>query len=67
MVPSVSGGDDLIGVGAPYEWLCFCLVVFGDEAVDGGLQIDDGVEDTVFQPSPCQLGEEAFDRVQPGA
>jgi hypothetical protein len=39
--PTVSGGDDIVGVGAPEEWLGLGCVVFGDEAVDGGLQVDD--------------------------
>ena len=38
-----------------------------DEAVDGGLEIDEGVEDAVFEPPPCELGEEAFDGVLPRA
>jgi transposase len=52
--PSVSGGDDGVGVGAPDEGLG-ALVVFGEEAVDGGLQVDDGAEHAVFQASPGQL------------
>ena len=39
--------------------------MFGDEAIYGGLKVDDGVEDSVFQPSLGQLGEEAFDGVEP--
>jgi len=37
---SISGGDDGVGVGAPDEgsWV---LVVLGEKAVDGGLQVDD--------------------------
>ena len=37
-----------------------------DEAVDGGLEIDDGAEDAVLQASAGQLGEEALDGIQPG-
>ena len=36
-----------------------------DEAVDGGLQVDDGVKYAVFQASPGELGKETFDRVEP--
>jgi hypothetical protein len=39
--------------------------VFADEPVDGGLDIDDGSEDAVLQPSARQDGKEAFDSVQP--
>jgi hypothetical protein len=30
------------------------------------LQVDDGMEDTVLEPSPRELGEEALGGVQPG-
>ena len=42
------------------------MVRFGEEAVDGGLQIDDGAEDAAFQAAAGQLGEVAFDGVEPG-
>ena len=38
-----------------------------DEAIDCGLQFDEGVEHTVLEPSARQLGEEALDRVEPRA
>lgn len=38
-----------------------------DEAVDGGLQIDEGMEHAMLQASPRQLREEPFDGIQPGA
>jgi len=59
--PSVSGGDDFVGIGFPDEWLRFLGVVFVDEAVDGGLKIDDGMEDAVLEPAPGEFGEEALD------
>ena len=34
-----------------------------EEAVDGGLQIDDGSEHAVLETSPGEFGEEAFDGV----
>jgi hypothetical protein len=63
----VSGGDDRVRIGAPDKGCCLGLVVLGDEAVDGGLQIGDGAEDAKFQPPTRELGKEAFDGVQPGA
>ena len=66
MEPTVSSCDDFIAIGGPCEWLGFASIVFVDEAVDGSLQINDGMEDAVFEPSPCQLGEEALYSVQPG-
>ena len=65
MEPSVSGCDDVVWVGAPHKWLCLGIVVFGDEAVDGGLQVDDGVKHAVLQPSPRQFREKALHRVEP--
>ena len=64
--PSVSGGDDVVGIGAPDEWLGFGDVVLGDEAVDGSLQVDDRMEHAVLEPTPRQFCEEPFHRVQPG-
>jgi hypothetical protein len=47
--PSVSCGDDFVGIGFPDEWLGLGIVL-GDEAVDGGLQVDDGMERAMLQP-----------------
>ena len=65
MVPSSEGGDDFVGVCGPCEGLQFG-VGLGEEAVDGGLEVDDGAEDA-FQAAPGQPGEEALDRIEPGA
>lgn len=64
MEPSAAGGDDGVGVGAPDERFG-ALVVLGDEAVDGGLKVCDRGEDAALQATPGELGEEAFDGVQP--
>lgn len=45
---ALDGGDDLVGIGDPCEGLGL-LVVLGEEAVDGGLEIDDGMKDAAFQ------------------
>jgi hypothetical protein len=45
--PSVSCGDNIIGVGIPGEGLGACGIIFADEAIDGGLEIDDGIEDAI--------------------
>ncbi len=41
------------------------MVVFGDEAVDGGLEDCEGVEHATLEPSPGELGEEPLDDVEP--
>ena len=63
-MPTIDGSDDLIRVSFPDEWLWLLIVLF-DEAVDGGLEVDDGMKDAVLQASSCQFCEEAFDCVQP--
>jgi hypothetical protein len=65
-MPAFDGGDDFVGLGGPCEG-CRHQVCFLNEAVDGGLEIDDGAEDAALQSSPGELGEEAFHRVEPGA
>jgi hypothetical protein len=62
--PAFDGGDDLVWVGFPDERL-WGLVILFDEAVECRLEIDEGVEDAVFEPSAGELGEEAFDGIQP--
>ena len=39
--------------------------MFGEEAVDGGLEFDDGMEHAALEASLRQLGEEALDGVEP--
>ena len=67
MEPLVSGSDDAVGVSGPSEWLRLGRVVLRNEAVDGGLEIDEGMKHPALQATPGQLGEEALDGVQPGA
>jgi hypothetical protein len=63
--PSVSSRDDIVGVGFPDERLGVVGIVFADKPIDGGLEIDDGMEDAVLEPPPRQLGEEALDGIEP--
>src|SRR3546814_16214589 len=65
-MPASDGGDDGVGIGGPGEGLGFG-VVLAHEAVDGGLEVDDGVEDAALEPSPGELGEEASDSIELGA
>jgi hypothetical protein len=53
------------GAFGPDEGL-WVVIGFGEEAVDGGLEIDDGSEDASFKPSLGQFGEETLDGVEPG-
>jgi len=65
--PSASCGDDVIGIGLPAEWFGVLGIVFTHEAVDGGLKIDDGMEDAVLEPTAGEFSEEALDGVEPRA
>ena len=63
-MPALDGGDDLIRAGSPDERLGL-LIMLIDEPVDGGLEVDDGVEDAVFEAPSGQLGKEALAWVEP--
>lgn len=63
-MPTFDGCNDLSRVSFPDE-LSRLLIVLLDEAVDGHLEIDDGMKDAVLQTSACQFSEEALDGVQP--
>jgi hypothetical protein len=64
LVPTLYGGDDAIGIGGPDEGLGL-HVVLGEQAVDGGLEVDEGVEGPALEAPLEELGEEALDRVEP--
>ena len=66
MVSARCGGDDFIWVGGPDEGL-WLLVVVGDEAVDGGLEIDDALEDAALEAALVRMAKKPFDGVEPTA
>ena len=41
------------------------MICLGEETVDGSLEFDDRPEDPALQAAAGQLGEVAFDRVEP--
>jgi transposase len=65
-VPASNSSDDFVGIGSPSEGPRFG-VVFDDEAVDGGLQVNNRQEDATLQSALGELCEEAFHGVQPRA
>lgn len=65
-MPASDGSNNVVGVCFPDERLWFSIVLL-DEAIDGRLQVNDGVEDAMLQPSARQFREEAFDCVEPRA
>ena len=46
-MPASDGADDFVRISGPSEGLRLDIV-FDDEAIDGGLQIDDRDEDTAI-------------------
>ena len=53
---AIDGGDDFVGVCGPCEGLRLALVS-AEEAVDGGLGVDDGVEDAAFREAWTHVEE----------
>ena len=65
MLPAFDSGEDALWVGGPDEWFGIGISL-GDEAIDGGLEIKDGSEHAALEATARELGEEAFDRIEPG-
>jgi hypothetical protein len=49
-----------------HEWLGL-VVGFSDEAIDGGLKLDNRCKDATFEALLGKLGKQAFDGIGPGA
>ena len=64
-MPASDGSDDFVGVCDPMEGLRLGIVIL-EEAVDGGLEVDNRTEDAAFEATLGQFGEEALDRIEPG-
>ena len=64
MPPPIDGSDNFVGIGGPDKRLWF-VVRLSKKPIDGGLEIDDGAEDAALEAAAGQLGEVAFDRVEP--
>ncbi len=60
------GGDDAVWVCGPDERFGIG-VLFGYEAVDGGLEVDERMECAALEAAVGELGEEALDGVEPRA
>jgi hypothetical protein len=64
LVPASDGADNFVRISGPSEGLRLGIV-FDDEAINGGLQVDDREEDTALQSPLGEVREEAFDGVEP--
>ena len=60
-MPASDGADDFVRISGPSEGLRLDIV-FDDEAIDGGLQIDDRDEDNALQSPLGEFCEEAIAR-----
>ena len=56
-MPTPDGIDDLVWIGGPSERLGLCCVVLDEEAVDGCLQVDEGMKHAAIQSSLRQFCE----------
>ncbi len=65
MLPPFNSGEDALWIGGPDEGFRIGIGIC-DEAVDGELQVDDGLEDAALETLAREFGEEAFDCVEPG-
>ena len=63
--PLLTAGNDLVWISSPGKGFGV-FVGFGDEAIDGFLEIDERVEDAAFESPSCEFGKEALDGVEPG-
>jgi hypothetical protein len=63
--PALDSGEDGVSGFGPDEWIGLVVAV-GDEAVDGGLKLEDRGEDAALEPLPGKLSKSTFDRVGPG-
>jgi hypothetical protein len=65
LLPALDSGEDAARIGGPDERFGIGIG-FGDEAVDGGLEIVDGAETRHVEAADVKFGEEAFDGIEPG-
>ena len=67
LIPSLTGGDQPLRAGRPFERLRLLPVVKLDELLDRRHEILEGIVDAAPETAAGQLPEEALDRVHPGA
>src|ERR1700681_423421 len=65
LLPAFDSGEDAVWVGGPDEEFGIGLCL-SDKAVDSDLEVNDGSEHAALEATARELGEEAFDRMEPG-
>jgi hypothetical protein len=64
LVPSFDRDDNFVWIGGPCKGFGV-VVMLGEEAVDGGLEVDNRVEDAALQTALGEPGEETLHGIQP--
>ena len=66
LAPEFDGGDSLVWIGGPREGHGGYAIIC-NEAVDNGINIDEGVEDAAPEPQLGEFSREDLDCVEPEA
>ena len=61
----VDGGGNFVWIGDPFEGFGMGVVIV-EEAIDRGLEVGDGSEDSAFEAAFGEGCEETFNGVEPG-
>ena len=64
-MPSLDGGDNFVWIGDPFEGFGMGVMIV-EEAIDRGLEVGDGSEDSAFEAAFGEGREETFNGVEPG-
>jgi hypothetical protein len=64
-MPSFDGGDNFVWIGDPFEGFGMGVVIV-EEAIDRGLEVGDGSEDSAFEAAFGEGCEETLNGVEPG-
>ena len=64
-MPSFDGGDNFVWIGDPFEGFGMGVVVV-EEAIDRGLEVGDGSEDSAFEAAFSEGCEKTLNGVEPG-
>ena len=64
-MPSLDGGDNFVWIGDPFEGFGMGVMIV-EEAIDRGLEVGDGSEDSAFEAGFGEGCEETLNGVDPG-
>jgi hypothetical protein len=64
LIPWFDGGDNFVWIDDPFDGLEISVVIV-EEAIGRGLEVDDGLEDSVFEPAFGEGSEETLNGIEP--